>query len=105
MSRSSIEGLLSFMSEHCPSNGLYQVDLHYNCNVFFQYCKNQDRRLLIDLYYQEDQFRKSGNAYTQDSFAEKALESRIKLLSKAKESFEKGAFQFGLQVCFVVIYS
>ncbi|XP_057293833.1 vacuolar protein sorting-associated protein 16 homolog [Hydractinia symbiolongicarpus] len=67
-------------------------------SLFIKYCKQQDRRLLIDIYYQEDQFRNSGNAFIQDSFAEKALDSRIKLLSKAKESFDKGVFQFGSQV-------
>jgi len=69
-------------------------------SLFIKNCKQQDRRLLIDIYYQEDQFRNSGNAYVQDSYAEKALDSRIKLLSKAKESYDKGTqmFQFGGQV-------
>lgn len=70
----------------------------HKVSFLFQYCKQQDRRLLIDIYYQEDQFRNSGNAFIQDSFAEKALDSRIKLLSKAKESFDKGMFSFGSQV-------
>ena len=56
----------------------------------------------MDIYYQEDQFRNSGNAYVQDSYAEKALDSRIKLLSKAKEAYDnRGSpqvFTFGVQV-------
>ncbi len=69
--------------------------------VDFQKCKQQDRRLLVDIYYQEDQFRNSGNAFIQDSYAEEALDSRIKSLCKAKESFDsKGSqlFTFGVQV-------
>ena len=36
-----------------------------------QYCKEQDRRTLVDLYYQDDQFLNSGNVYVQESYAEK----------------------------------
>ena len=39
--------------------------------VYSQYCKEQDRRTLVDLYYQDDQFLNSGNAYVQDSYNEK----------------------------------
>jgi hypothetical protein len=46
---------------------------------------------LIDIFYQEDMFRLSGDMYVQDSFSEKALESRIKHLGKAKESYDKAA--------------
>ena len=35
-----------------------------------QYCKEQDRRMLVDLYYQDDQFLNSGNVYVQESDAE-----------------------------------
>lgn len=38
---------------------------------FLQYCKDQDRRTLIDLFYQDDQFLNSGNAFVQDSYNEK----------------------------------
>ena len=36
-----------------------------------QYCKEQDRRTLVDLFYQDDQFLNSGNAFVQDSYSEK----------------------------------
>ena len=36
-----------------------------------QYCKEEDRRTLVDLFYQDDQFLNSGNAYVQDSYSEK----------------------------------
>lgn len=36
-----------------------------------QHCKDQDRRTLVDLFYQDDQFLNSGNAFVQDSYNEK----------------------------------
>ena len=63
-------------------------------------CKNQERHLLVDIYYQEDQFQNTGNVYIQNSFAETALESRIKILSQAKEAFGLGQDTFKQQVNF-----
>ena len=53
--------------------------------------------MLVDIYYQEDQFRNSANAYIEDSLGEKVLDARIKFLSKAKASFDKAMYQFGSQ--------
>ena len=39
--------------------------------IWLQYCKDQDRRTLVDLFYQDDQFMNSGNAFVQDSYSEK----------------------------------
>ncbi|KAM7426316.1 Vacuolar protein sorting-associated protein 16 [Porites harrisoni] len=58
------------------------------------YCKDQDRRTLVDLFYQDDQFMTSGNAFVQDSYIEKTIESKIKTLSKAQMSYQQGGFQF-----------
>eukprot|EP00794_Sanderia_malayensis_P003165 gene3165-3634_t len=69
-------------------------------NLFIKRCKQKDRRLLVDIYYQEDQFRNSGDAFVQDSYAETTFESRIKLLCKAKESYDSKGSQlhsFGVQ--------
>ena len=41
--------------------------------ICLQYCKDQDRRTLVDLFYQDDQFINSGNAFVQDSYSEKVL--------------------------------
>ena len=49
----------------------------------------EDRQMLIDIYHQEDQFSESANAYIEDSLKEKSLESRIRCLSRAKESLDK----------------
>ena len=39
--------------------------------IWQQYCKDQDRRTLVDLFYQDDQFMNGGNAFVQDSYSEK----------------------------------
>ena len=63
--------------------------------------KQRDRRTLVNIYYEGDQFRDSGNAYVQDSYAEKALDARIQALGRARESFDSRGLQpftFGVQV-------
>lgn len=67
-------------------------------SLFIKMCKSQERHLLVDIYYQEDQFQNSGNVYIENSFAEKALESRIKVLSQAKEAFAQGQDTFRQQI-------
>ena len=41
--------------------------------ICLQYCKDQDRRTLVDLFYQDDQFMTSGDAFVRDSYSEKVL--------------------------------
>ena len=41
--------------------------------IWLQYCKDQHRRTLLDLFYQDEQFMNSGNAFVQDSYSEKVL--------------------------------
>ncbi|KAM7426322.1 Vacuolar protein sorting-associated protein 16 [Porites harrisoni] len=45
------------------------------------YCKDQDRRTLADLFYQDHQFMNSGNAFVQDSYSEKTTKFRFYLIS------------------------
>ncbi|XP_047136937.2 vacuolar protein sorting-associated protein 16 homolog isoform X1 [Hydra vulgaris] len=66
-------------------------------SLFIKHCKNDDRHLLKDIYYQEDMFHYSGNVFVQDSFLENMLDARIKLLWKAKESFDRGGCLFSSQ--------
>jgi len=66
-------------------------------SLIIKQSKEEDRRLLFDIYYQDDQFRNTADAYVYDSFAEKSLEARLKMLGRAKESYEKGLVQFSLQ--------
>ncbi|CAH3134219.1 unnamed protein product [Porites lobata] len=63
-------------------------------SLHIKYCKDQDRRTLVDLFYQDDQFMNSGNAFVRDSYSEKAIESKIITLSKAQRSYQQGGFQF-----------
>ncbi|CAH3134272.1 unnamed protein product [Porites lobata] len=63
-------------------------------SLHIKYCKDQDRRTLVDLFYRDDHFINSGNAFVQDSYSEKAIESKIITLSKAQRSYQQGGFQF-----------
>lgn len=63
-------------------------------SLYIKYCKEEDRRTLVDLFYQDDQFLNSGNVYVQDSYSEKTLESKMKTLSKAQMSYQQGNFTF-----------
>lgn len=63
-------------------------------SLYIKYCKEQDRRTLVDLFYQDDQFLNSGNAFVQDSYSEKTLEAKNKTLSKAQMSYQQGNFTF-----------
>ena len=48
--------------------------IHFCMTVIcLQYCKDQDHRTLVDLFYQDDQFMNSGNAFVQDSYNERVL--------------------------------
>ncbi|KAM7431237.1 Vacuolar protein sorting-associated protein 16 [Porites harrisoni] len=40
-------------------------------SLHIKYCKDQDRRTLVDLFYQDDHFINSGNAFVRDSYSEK----------------------------------
>jgi len=64
-------------------------------SLFIKYCKEQqNHHVLVDMYYQYDQFLDSGNLYVQDSYAEKDLDARLKILRKARMSYSEGQYQF-----------
>ena len=53
---------------------LWNLYIHFCMTVIcLQYCKDQDHRTLVDLFYQDDQFMNSGNAFVQDSYNERVL--------------------------------
>ena len=57
---------------YLPRRLLWNLYIHFDMTVIWlQYCKDQDRRTLVDLFYQDDQFMNSGNAFVQDSYSEK----------------------------------
>ena len=66
--------LLSFLHllRKLPRRLLWNLYIYFGMTVIWlQYCKDQDRRTLVDLFYQDDQFMNSGNAFVQDSYNEK----------------------------------
>ena len=67
--RAYMYALQLYFCEPISSNRVDMCD----SRTFFhlQYCKEQDRRTLVDLFYQDDQFLNSGNAFVQDSYSEK----------------------------------
>ena len=59
---------------YLPRRLWWNLYIHFDMTVIcLQYCKDQDRRTLVDLFYQDDQFMNSGNAFVQDSYSEKVL--------------------------------
>ena len=54
-----------------PDTNCVVVHLRITRRFLSQYCKEEDRRTLVDLFYQDDQFLNSGNAFVQDSYNEK----------------------------------
>ena len=63
-----------FCTCHANCHAGYCVYIHFDMTVIWlQYCKDQDRRTLVDLFYQDNQFMTSGNAFVQDSYSEKVL--------------------------------
>ncbi|KAK2169318.1 hypothetical protein LSH36_11g09017 [Paralvinella palmiformis] len=57
--------------------------------LFLQYCREQNRQMLQNLYYQEDNFLENANCRLMDSFDEDRLEARIVHLDAAQDSFSK----------------
>ena len=57
---------------YLPRRLLWNLYINFDMTVIcLQYCKDRDRRTLVDLFYQDDQFMNSGNAFVQDSYSEK----------------------------------
>ena len=62
------------LPRNLPRSLLWNLYIHFGMTVIcLQYCKDQDRRTLVDLFYQDDQFMTSGDAFVQDSYSEKVL--------------------------------
>ena len=76
--------LLSFLHllRKLPRRLLWNLYIHFGMTVIcLQYCKDQDRRTLVDLFYEDDQFMNSGNAFVQDSYSEKVSHKVACMLS------------------------
>ncbi|KAI0208261.1 hypothetical protein LSAT2_007078 [Lamellibrachia satsuma] len=58
-------------------------------NLFIQYCREQNRKTLQDLYCQEDSFLEQANLRVIDSYEEDSLDTRLSCLLIAQESYTK----------------
>ncbi|KAK2188750.1 hypothetical protein NP493_123g03022 [Ridgeia piscesae] len=58
-------------------------------NLFIQDCRQQNRKMLQDLYCQEDSFLEQANLRVVDSYDEDSLETRLSCLLSAHEGYSK----------------
>lgn len=62
--------------------------------LFIQYCRQQNRKLMEDLFYQEDNFQEEGTCKVVNSFNEDRMEDRIEELKLAQACFTKAKNEF-----------
>ncbi|XP_078613182.1 vacuolar protein sorting-associated protein 16 homolog isoform X2 [Branchiostoma floridae x Branchiostoma japonicum] len=67
-------------------------------SLYLQYCKEQNREMLQDLYYQEDNFQESANCRVMDSYNETRMDERLRALQQAQESYTKARNEFAAKV-------
>ncbi|XP_052092868.1 vacuolar protein sorting-associated protein 16 homolog isoform X1 [Mytilus californianus] len=63
-------------------------------SLFLQYCRQQNPKLLEDLYYQEDNFIEEGNCKVMRSFDDERLDDRTETLNQAIKCYQKGRHDF-----------
>jgi len=57
--------------------------------LFLQFCRQQNRAMLRDLYYQEDAHQAEADCRIQESYEEERIESRLSQLQSAQEAYVK----------------
>ena len=57
--------------------------------LYLQYCREESRQMLLDLYYQEDNHLDEGNCRIVDSYDEERFDARLRTLVSAQEAFNK----------------
>eukprot|EP00058_Branchiostoma_floridae_P013283 XP_002598771.1 hypothetical protein BRAFLDRAFT_212848 [Branchiostoma floridae] len=67
-------------------------------SLYLQYCKEQNREMLQDLYYQEDNFQESANCRVMDSYNETRMDERLRALQQAQEAYTKARNEFAAKV-------
>ncbi|XP_019620379.1 PREDICTED: vacuolar protein sorting-associated protein 16 homolog isoform X3 [Branchiostoma belcheri] len=67
-------------------------------SLYLQYCKEQNREMLQDLYYQEDNFQESANCRVMDSYNETRMDERLRNLQQAQEAYTKARNEFAAKV-------
>ena len=66
-------------------------------SLFLQYCRQQNPKLLEDLYYQEDNFIEEGNCKVMRSFNDERIEDRAETLKQAMNCYAKGKHDFAVK--------
>ncbi|XP_062591618.1 vacuolar protein sorting-associated protein 16 homolog [Saccostrea cucullata] len=66
--------------------------------LFIQYCRQQNRRLMEDLFYQEDNFQEEGTCKVINSFRQDRLDDRIEELRLAQSCFLKSKNEYARMV-------
>ena len=65
--------------------------------LYLQYCREENRQMLLDLYYQEDKHLDEGNCRVVDSYDEERLDARLRMLVSAQEAFNKSKNECALK--------
>ncbi|XP_071101576.1 vacuolar protein sorting-associated protein 16 homolog [Haliotis cracherodii] len=63
-------------------------------SLYIQFCKQQNPKLVEDLYYQEDNFLDNGNCKVVRSFQEEMLDDRLKRLEDAQNCYSRAKNDF-----------
>ncbi|KAK6182738.1 hypothetical protein SNE40_010352 [Patella caerulea] len=69
-----------------------QMPIAYS--LYIQYCRQQNPKLVEDLYYQEDNFLAEGNCKVVSSYSEEMFEDRIRKLEAAITCYQKAKMEF-----------
>ena len=65
--------------------------------LYLQYCREENRQMLHDLYYQEDKHLEEGNCRVVSSYDEERLDTRLSMLVSAQEAFNKSKNESALK--------
>ncbi|ESO96565.1 hypothetical protein LOTGIDRAFT_115951 [Lottia gigantea] len=63
-------------------------------SLYIQYCRQQNPKVVEDLYYQEDNFLAEGNCKVIRSFSEDIFEDRVRKLEAAINCYQKAKMEF-----------
>ena len=65
--------------------------------LYLQYCREGNRQMLLDLYYQEDRHLDEGNCHLVNSYDEERLDARLRMLVAAQEAYNKSKNECALK--------
>ncbi|KAL3836276.1 hypothetical protein ACJMK2_021714 [Sinanodonta woodiana] len=65
--------------------------------LYLQYCRQQNKELMEQLYYQEDNYLEEGNCKILRSFTVERYEERMNMMKEAMDSYNKARNEFALR--------